>query len=129
MDLHQIPGRLALFYIIMCLYHYAAMKEACLLPGGSRFVEAFCLSLCKRGLLAIKYSSSFQVRLQRKGEEIKRRFEVLYLDNSIRIAQYLTQDQTDPAYLVFKRVQDSSKPGAQRASTERPEVKALPVSS
>ena len=56
----------------------------------------------------LRLESSKQVQLTQKGEEIRRRFEVLYLDNRVRVAQFLTDEQQEPVYFVFKRVEEAA---------------------
>lgn len=43
------------------------------------------------------------MQLDVKGEEVRRKFEVLYLDERVRVAQFLSNEEPEPVYFVFKR--------------------------
>ena len=49
-----------------------------------------------------------QVQLSQKGEDVRRRFEVLYLDERVRVAQFLTDEEDEPVFFVFKRVEEAN---------------------
>ena len=52
--------------------------------------------------------TTLQVQLSQKGEEVRRRFEVLYLDERVRVAQFLSEDEEEPVYFIFKRVEGAA---------------------
>lgn len=56
----------------------------------------------------LSFASYLQVQLSQKGEDVRRRFEVLYLDERVRVAQFLSDEEQEPVYFVFKRVEEEA---------------------
>lgn len=69
-----------------------------------------CTKFDKQSSPKLKISEAsdwyLQVQLDVKGQEVKRQFEVLYLDEKIRVAQFLSDEEPEPVYFVFKRIAD-----------------------
>lgn len=56
----------------------------------------------------MSFMTDMQVQLTQKGEDVRRRFEVLYLDERVRVAQFLSEEEEEPVYFIFKRVEEAA---------------------
>lgn len=53
--------------------------------------------------------SCAQVYLDVRGEEVTRRFEVLYVDERVRIVEFLSEKEPEPVIFIFKRVAETAE--------------------
>ena len=60
------------------------------------------------GFLGTQSQALLQVYLDVRNEKVTRRFEVLFLNEQVRIVEFLSDKEPEPVIFIFKRVNDGA---------------------